>query len=232
MKKYVFRFFLCGLLSFSLLIILTASDKQQKNEDTGIQFNFAVVCKETDGKINIIDPNNDRITLSAGDQIRVFIQPVKNAYVYLYLYDAEKNQLLIFPDKCYMGDDYDFGKSFYIHEGLEWFSEWLSFDNSGLGDIGRFELVVSEKRLEGLEILTRKYFQVYFSSESSENDKAIAVKNVIDALVEIRKQRNEFISESIVQVPLGGAVRGEAIDATHIMTNSLYGKTINIGYQE
>lgn len=197
-------------------------------EEPEMQFNFAFIQKNVNGEITVIDSNNDVTTLSEGDQIRVFLQPVKNSYIYLYLYNADKNLLLVFPSKKYLKDDYDFEKCFYIHEGTEWFSEWM--DLGGDEGVDKFEFIVSKDRLKHLEAITKEYLILYYEGADSETELKRAKEAVLGELVALRKEKNEFISESDVQVPLGGGVRGEEITATRISTSTDYGKTVIFQY--
>jgi len=193
-----------------------------------LAFKWAFVARiDPDGRNKVVniaknDLDNTKIpSVSAGDKIALYIEPLEHTYIYIYLLDAGNNLELIFPtsmDSEVLQNEFSPGVGTYIPGKYEWFS----FDENKGSET--FYLVASPKRLEKLEELTRNYV-------NADEDQAFAKQEILD---EIKGKKRLVAFKTRLERPIafGGRIRGLEIDiaklAVEVEADHFYSKTIRI----
>ncbi len=224
--KFTFSFFIVTIFVFIVVVQNCQSSEKAEDHAQNISFNWSIVHTDKKGQKKVLNIKKD-ISLSSGDLLKIFIQPIKNVYVYLYLLDSEDNLTLIFPHKIEdLDNNYVLGQEYNIPEGDSWFS----LDESRGTET--FYLLASSERLRTLEALTKEYVN------SSENAKE-AVKTKI--LAEIKNTLRHFspLASLFSEKPISiaGTFRSSkeeknlADSAIQIKAKNFYSKTIRIEHK-
>jgi hypothetical protein len=170
--------------------------------------------------------------LKSGDDLKMYIELVKDCFVYLVYQDSKGNISLIFPNDGFkqFTADYRIAKPYYIPKGRDWFQ----LDPN----VGResYYLLGSSERLLDLESLIGNYL----SADASK--KPDLAKNLIAEIRNIRKRFKTFATLAEKPITIGGNVRGiekaesvrrpdVATLSTQVSANNLFSKTITIDHQ-
>ncbi len=197
-----------------------------------VEFKWALVARiDPEGRNKVVNIAKDaltkdfKLTVSPGDKIGVYVEPVENAYVYLYLLDSRKNIELIFPtsmNKSTIQSEFTPRKGTYIPGRYEWFT----FDENRGTET--FYLIVSKKRVTRLEELTKNYL------DADERGKELAKQKLLDEITGVKK---DIAFKTTLERPLsyGGIIRGLEIDiarlAVEVEAENFYSKTIRVKHE-
>ena len=72
-----------------LFAVYAAEQSKTSNTSDILQFEWAFIIRDQDGKTKTAD-FNDKVTVKKGDALRIYLEPVTNAYLYLYMFDSQK----------------------------------------------------------------------------------------------------------------------------------------------
>lgn len=214
------------LIIFIVAIELGLNPLAESEQNEIICFNWVFAVKDAQGQIKAIDFNT-RTKLTSKDLFKIFLQPIKNAYIYLYFYDSEKQLSLIFPKSIdFFSGNYGPGVKYFIPEHAKWFSV---NDSSG---VEKFFLIVSKDRLYKLEDLTKEYATIYNDGSSSSYKINAAKQKVLDEMTNIKQQNSTFAVLAEKPIPIAGSIRGENAKiescAIHVEAEVFYAKTIRL----
>jgi hypothetical protein len=220
MKKYLLVIFLF-LFSFPLL---SFSPKQT----TPLSFAWAFISLGGDGEAASIDCTQPVIPMKTGDRIKLYIKPIDNAFIYLFLLDTENRLHLLFPENLEFFDtDYTFGNQYIIPEGRTWFSldepEGMEY----------FYLIGSRERLSGLERLTAAYILLCDNTSPGDPQKRDAAQEaIIEEIRSIQKGTSPLAEGLETPVPISGSFRTvEEVagnPAVLVQSEDVYVRTIRI----
>ena len=215
------------LILIILFLDFTPGQKSYSEEKNinQISFHWALLNK----KNNIIRSLDCRheVKINKNDFLSFFIQPLKNAYIYLYLYDTEKKLYFLFPSELndFKNETY-YEKKFFIPKG----DNYLIFKNQS-GKI-KFFLLASKSRLKNLEKLTNDYLRYTDNINKSNIRIEIAKQKILHYILELKHQFNQKRIKAETPVPFAGSIRGEKnnvqFEATLVQTDKTYVKTIYI----
>ncbi len=226
---------ICSVVIYILLLSLMAHQgavAQQKSEKGELRFKWSLIVRiDPDGRNEVVNiakdvvtKKTDRLSISAGDKIAMYLEPAGNTYVYLYLLDSNDELILLFPAGLgtnNIENQSTLGKGTYIPGKYEWFS----FDDKK--GYESFYLLASPKRLTKLEQLTKNYAE-------TEKEKDIAKEEVLDEIKGIKKTL-AFETAQEKPIPFGGRVRSLEIDvadlAVEVKAKDFYSKTIILKHE-
>jgi len=197
-----------------------------------VEFKWALVARiDPEGRNKVVNIGKDalakdfKLIVTPGDKVGVYIEPVENAYVYLYLLDSRKNLELIFPtsmNKSTIQSEFTPRKGTYIPGKYEWFT----FDENRGTEM--FYLIASKNRLTKLEELTKSYI------DADEGNKEFAKQKLLDEITGVKK---DIAFKTPLERPLsyGGIIRGLEIDiarlAVEVEAENFYSKTIRVMHE-
>ena len=220
LKNTIYRF--CGLAG--ILFLLSSLPSYSAAE---MLFRWAFIKHHDQAPDQVLDFSKPPLVKS-GDELRIFLEPLSNAYIYLYLYDSGKKLSLIFPADfaVFASDDYS-GHAKYIPQRGNWFTVE---DPTGTE---RFYLLASERRLDSLEQLTRDYY-----ADVNAGSKAA----LLTEIKSLRKKHSHLTAEAETGVSIAGTIksfRGIAsntpvdgrIEAIEVRARHFYGKTIRLKHE-
>jgi hypothetical protein len=192
------------------------------SEDVQLQFNWAFVKRALNGSPRAID-FSEKVAISPGDLFKIIIQPVKNAFIYLFLLDASENLQLLFPDRFTDFDSLSYlNAQTFIPTGENWFTL-----DSAQGT-ERFYLLASYKRLSSLESLTLAYQK----AAKGKNSPDAARQAVLDEISRLRRAYSQLTTAAEKPVTIAGGTRGAneaaAKLATQIEASNYYTKTFRL----
>jgi hypothetical protein len=193
--------------------------------DKPITFLWALIYRDNTGEIVTIDPVKAEAKLSSKDKFKIFIKPVENAYVYLFLLDAQGSLSLVFPEYLdFFRQGYTWGVSYNIPE----VDDWLYVDE--MSGTEEFYLLASGERLTKLEQLTTAYKTQVSMKQKDTERLALAQKLVLDEIKRLRLERFNMQSPAEKPVPVAVNFRGVGklieILATEVKASGFYAKTI------
>ena len=212
-------------ISSGLVEVATADDGE------GVNVRWAFGALVGSGENRRLQPVTRDITLRTGDQFKMFVELKKRSFVYLLYYNPQDGIRMLFPYTLEQFDtDYQLARRYYIPQGDAWFE----LDQH----IGRenFYLVVSPRRLDGLEALLREY-------ETNDPEKKAELLNLIlQEIREIKRHQRELAVPAERPVPIGGAIRGleklplgnspdVAVIADDLLSTGLIARTFTIEHQ-
>lgn len=205
---------------------------QQGSETDDLRFKWSLIVRIDPGGTNevvniaknIVTKKTDKISISAGDKIAMYVEPDESTYVYVYLLDSTNKLIPLFPRSLAgnnLENELKLGKGTYIPGKYEWFS----FDDKR--GFESFYLLASPKRLTKLEKLTRNYVE-------TEKEEDLAKQEVLD---EIKGIKSAVVLETPQEkpVPFGGRVRTLEIDVAdltvEVKAKGFYSKTIILKHE-
>jgi hypothetical protein len=197
-------------------------------DSTKLAFNWAFVSRSADGSSKPID-FSERVSIKPGELFKIHIEPIQNAFVYLYLQDAAGDVTLLFPEDFQTFDSNAYIEhQVFIPEGENWFQ----LDNAKGTE--RFHLLASTERLKTLESLSLAWQKVKDNSKSSTAAKGAARQAVLDEIARVRKQHSQLTIAAEKPVTIAGGTRGintsVAKLATRIEATEFYTKTFRLDH--
>ncbi|MGA2639769.1 MAG: DUF4384 domain-containing protein [Spirochaetia bacterium] len=197
-------------------------------EGAKLAFNWAFVSQAADGSAAPID-FSEHVSIKPGELFKIDIEPVQNAFVYLYLHDAAGDLSLLFPQRFEMFEGKSYvGTSILIPDGKDWFQ----FD--GTKGTERFYLLASTQRLRTVEALTLTLQRVKDNPKSTGSEKAAARQAVLDEIARVRKQHSQLTIAAEKPVTVAGSTRGMKTSveklASRIEATEFYAKTFRLDH--
>ncbi|MBN2443222.1 MAG: DUF4384 domain-containing protein [Spirochaetales bacterium] len=216
------------LLFIILILIIYTSLAAEETKEGKVCFNWAFVYKDETGFLQSIDFNKQINNLKPGNRLKIYLEPVQNAYIYVIHYDSNKELFLLFPDrKKELFYDYQSGRGYYIPEKKIWF--YLKNDSG----MEFFYLIVSPTRCKDLEKALHEYFRFSDTSVVQDNESDTAKQVVLEEIRNLKKRNSVF--QGLVEKPLivAGDYRGD--DTIHqfiytIEVENFYAKTIRVAH--
>lgn len=203
---------------------------EENKKATKLIFHFALVYKKAETGITAINIT-PYSTLPGGTHLKIYLKPVKNAYIYLFHYDTGKQLSLLYPGSPDYYDEYlPMEIDFFLPDETKWYT---LDEKKG---IEYFYLIASTSRLLSLESLTRTYLTSIKAKSSP--DKIIQSREaIINTLLEIRKKSSTLATPAERPIPITGNIRDEKKEpeliislGTEITAGEIYGKTIRIAH--
>lgn len=212
---------ICSLTGlFICLISLSAFSDEE------ILFRWAFVKNNSMHQDQMLDFSSIPVVKS-GDEMRIVLEPLSNAYIYLYLYDSSKNLSVIFPDNFSQFDSKDYNGNVYYIPDQGWFS---LVDPTGKE---HFYMLASSLRQERLEQLTLAY---------KLNPNAETRAAVLSEIKSLRKKHSKLTAEAEVGLSIAGTIKtfrgpgqnastADTIKPTEVRAKRFYGKTIRLKHE-
>lgn len=225
MKRKTYSPLLAGLVCYLIMCAPGLWSTRADADDSKLAFKWALLHRESGGEEKLLDFKKKPM-VRTGDQLKLFIQPMKNAYIYFYLLDSMKDLSLLFPHSMDdFGKDYSFGREYFIPTGNHWFS----LDKKK--GVETFYLIASKERLTSLEAVTREYLNA-----SAGVEKKAARAKVLDEIKKTRRQFSRFATFAEKPVPVAGGVRGMkkkkiSESAHYVEANGFYSKTLRLEHK-
>ena len=213
------------LLLFFLFIplIIVSTSAETTTQDT-LLFKWAFIHSPKNGKAKIID-FKQKPSISCGDSLQLFLQPLRNTYIYLYLFDSKKELDLIFPENIdFYTKNYQDGIEFFIPADTT--QRFLVDDNIGME---QFYLLASSKRLIDLENITKKYLK------NRKNMEIMA--ELLEKIKTLRRKYSGLTTTVEKGIPIAGTIRtrgtktGMAGMIIQVKAINFYGKTLRLKHE-
>lgn len=207
-----------------IAIFLSCSSALNASEDN-LSFKYAFIRKAPDKVTEEILDFAQKPQVKTGDQLRIFLQPIENAFLYVFLESSQKNLDLMFPETPDAYDNtFEMKKNYYVPGKTTWFEV-----DKNKGD-ERFYILASSERLTGLEEITKKYLA------NNKNDEYKA--KVLEEIKNVRQSFSRLASNTETGVPIAGTFRTRGLDdstiignATHVDAKQFYGKTLRLTHE-
>ncbi|MBN1697344.1 MAG: DUF4384 domain-containing protein [Spirochaetales bacterium] len=213
------------VIMFLIPLFYHYAEEQAANS---VCFRWAFVYKDETGEIQSIDHNKYINNLTSGNRLKIYLEPVRNAYIYLILYDSRNDLFILFPDmKREFFADYQTGKEYYVPEK----NIWLYLKNDGGMEV--FHLIVSRTRCEGLEQAITDYLDLLEKESVTEKMMNMAKQSVLEAIRDLKKRNSVFQGPDERPLSIAGDYRGDKtirqfID--RIEVESFYAKTFRVAH--
>ena len=209
-----------------VLVLLVAAVAGLGAQAADMAFNWAFVKRATDGSPAPV-VFSERVAVAAGDLFKIYIEPVRSTFVYLFLYDAQGALQLLFPERFDVFTEPSYlQKQYFIPEGENWFS----LDNAK--GIERFYLLASRERLTRLETLALAHQKAAGDGKSSAAVIGAARQAVLDEIARLRTKHSQLRIAAEKPVTIAGAMRGlnaaVAKEGTRIEAAEFYTKTFRL----
>jgi hypothetical protein len=211
-----------------IALLLTAAAVLAVAEEATLAFNWAFVKRAANGSAVPID-FKERVNIASGDLFKIHVQPVANAFIYLFLQDAQGELDMLFPESfdAFGGGSY-LKTPVFIPAGEDWFT----LDNAKGTE--RFTLLASTERLKQLEALILAFKKTAADAKATAAAKAGARQAVLDELQRLRKAHSSLAAAAEKPVTIAGGTRGinEAVQklATRIEAAGFYWKNFRLDH--
>jgi len=211
-----------------LILILPFFNFAEEQNSDKVCFYLAFVYKDSTGVIKSIDHKKQINNLKSGNRLKIYLEPLQNAYIYLILYDSQNELFILFPDaqKDFF-TDYQTGCGYYVPEKKVWF--YLKND----GGMELFHFIVSRTRCTGLELVIKNYLSLL--QKQSVSDKMInkAKQAVLEEIRILKKKHSVFQGLDERPLSIAGDYRGE--ETIHqfvyrIEVENFYAKTFRVAH--
>jgi hypothetical protein len=179
-----------------VVILLVACAVSLAAQEAQTAFNWAFVKRAADGSPAPID-FKERVSIAPGDLFKIHVQPLRGAFIYLFLHDAQGDLQTLFPESfdLFGGSAY-LNTRYFVPEGDNWFTL-----DSARGT-ERFYLIASSERLRPLESLVRSY------DKASASAKGAARQAVLDEIARVRREHSQLTMAAEKPVTIAGGTRG------------------------
>lgn len=179
-----------------VMLFIAAAAGALPAQEALTSFNWAFVKRAADGSPVALD-FKERVNISQGDLFKIHVQPIRAAFVYLFLHDAQGDLQRLFPEtfEVFDGGSY-LNTSYFIPEGDNWFTL-----DSAKGT-ERFYLIASSERMRQLESLSLSY------DKASASAKAVARQAVLDEIARVRREHSQLTMAAEKPVTIAGGTRG------------------------
>jgi hypothetical protein len=199
--------------------------------DSSIRFSWAFLYQGKDGVTRPIDYDKRVVRLKSGDKLKIYLKPLDACHIYLYLYDAQKDLFLLFPEAFDRSTRSDANPRITKNFELPGVNSWYSLDEQ-LG-VETFYLIVSARHLEGLEERTEQYFNGL--RNGSRHRQIINYKHgVLDEIKRLLKESSYLSDAAGKPVAVAGDFRGireeRDLNGVHIEAAEVYVKTIRLAH--
>ena len=221
MKSNVLSRITAPCLLLMLFIILFIGSVRAEADD--VEFIWAFIHRGPDGKKEIIDFKK-RPKVKEGDKLQIYVQPVSEVYIYLYLVDSSKELYPLFPEEPDFYERNSLENKKYFIPGE---NDWFTWDDSRGTE--RFYVFASTQRLKKLEAATQRYW------DNPDNSKLKAA--LLDEIDLTRKRKSQIASTSEKPVAIAGTIRTRGSEpaikgkAVHVKVEELYGKPLRLKHE-
>ena len=212
-----------------ILLVLAAGSGQRlfaSDRDSPILFSWALIFQGSDGITKPIDYNDNVVRLESGDRFKFYLNPPKSCYIYLYLYDAQKNLFLVFPEDFEL-----FEQSTQISRNYELpgVNSWFYLDENRGTET--FFLIASTRRLNELEQSTLRHLED--RTASGQNLRVLTSKHeVLDEIRRLIKETSYLADVAQKPIAVAGDFRGireeRELNGVRIEATEIYVKTIRL----
>lgn len=187
-------FFLLGLCA---LFVESGSCAVASPGKEGVGFRWAFGALLANGDDRKLERMGEEMTLKTGDQFKMMVELESNCFVYVIYHNAKDGVKMLFPyDLDQFNTDYQIAKRYYIPQGDAWFELDQHVGSE------TFYVLASAKRLASIEDLFRQYESANAARRSE------LIKQILEEIQEIKKERHELVAPAERPVPIGGAIRG------------------------
>lgn len=210
-------FLVIALCCTSIWVKAAAADEGK------VSFKWAFLQTSKQKNMEEVIDFNKRPKVASGDKLRLYLKPIENAYIYVFLQSSQHGLDLVFPAQI---DAYKnaplYGKDLWVPGKTKFFE----MDDSRGTE--KFILLASAERLMNLEEITAKYLATH------END---AKAKLLEAIKKTRKSFSSLASATEKGVPIAGTFRTRGGEdalpghATHVEADRFYSKTLRLKHE-
>ena len=210
----------------SLVILILLSGVIHSDEE--IIINLAFLYKQGTNDIRSVLPDESSTILKPGNEIKIYLRPIKNAYIYLFLLDASENLYLLFPQRIsYFDLFYEYNTTYSFPQG----NEWARLDN--MEGIEEFIVIAASQMLAKLEKLLVSYNNLFNKKERNEGKLAKLRYGVLEEIQRLKHEFSQFrrkAKEKLIKVAvkIRSTDEMEEIPMFEITAKAFYIKTIRI----
>ncbi|MBU0676252.1 MAG: DUF4384 domain-containing protein [Proteobacteria bacterium] len=207
------------LILLGIFLLAGTASTEETTPAATIRFNWGLIHQDKNGVQKILDFSSSP-EIATGDSLRIYVRPLENVYVYLYLFDSSKDIALVFPESpdFYEQQPSFLGNEFYIPSSETWFD---IVDPTG---IENFYLLAASERLISLEKATAKYM--------NDEGNAELRATLLEEIKQIRQSHSNFTKIAEKGISIAGTMRTRAIstigEATMVEAETFYSKTLRL----
>jgi hypothetical protein len=210
------------------MLIIPIISTAEEIDTNRVCFHWAFVYKDKAGSMSPVDFNTQINNLQSGDRLKIYLKPVHNAYIYLILYDSQKELFLLFPnaEKGFFYN-YQIGKEYLIPEKRIWF--YLKNDSG----MEIFHLIVSRTRCKKLEEVMNEYLSLMEKKPVSETILNNAKQAVLEEIRILKKRNSIFQGLNEKPLSIAGDFRGDKQIHQYIFmieVENFYAKTFRVAH--
>ncbi|MBN1675594.1 MAG: DUF4384 domain-containing protein [Kiritimatiellae bacterium] len=223
-EKYGRRLPIVAVAMLALALTQGGCGKRPTGEPGAkLRFKWAFLCRDRSGAQRVLDFSGPA-SVHSGDAVQVFVQPIENAYVYLFLFDSAKKLELVFPpDPDFYAESARMGGEYFVP----------ARDESMVMDADRglemFYLLASSKRMTALERLAREYAAAPQNAELK--------AQLLEQIKAVRVAHSRLTSPAEKGVPIAGSVVTRGADAAPsgqgilVEADGFYSKTLRLNHE-
>ena len=205
-----------------LLLLVPGGTVHAGDRASTVSFSWALICQSKQAAPRPVDYRLNVVPLESGDRFKFYLRPLKPCYLYLYLYDSDKNLYLLFPENFQLREQ---NSGFTRNIVLPGVNSWFYLDERGGTEL--FYLIASARRLQELERKTERYLEQR-SAAGGLSDK----HEVLDAIRRLVKESSYLSGAAEKPIAVAGDFRGISqeyeLNGIRIEATGVYVKAIRL----
>lgn len=195
--------------------------------ESEIVFHYAFVIRNDTNAVSLLDTSGTHTRIYPDAHVRILLQPVENACLYLFLHDAEGTLSVLFPERydTVFEEEKYYDALYSIPGPASWF---VPNEKKGTES---FYLLVSQTRLTRLESLVQEYLKL---AETDADRKKEAAGEIESEITMLRRVHSSFTEKAVSPVVIAGDYRGDNTAGylpekmMEVRAGSFYAKTIRL----
>lgn len=216
---------------WALTFLLAPCGAGAQGSEGSVAFRWAFGVLAGQGSDRRLESVTQDRALKTGDQLKMYVEPVRMCFVYVIHHTSQDEVSLLFPYSLEQFDrDYVVSGKYYLPRGHTWYE----LDRSP--GVEAFHVLASAQRLEELERL------IADMQRSEGARRAEISKLVLAEIRNLKKRHRELAAPAERPVNIGGAVRGMekspaggypdiSVLAQDVVANGFYARTFSIDHQ-
>ena len=216
------------LFAFAL-VLLTASVSRLMDgaaaQSESVRFRWAVGAWTGPPRERVFKPLKGDAVLHSGDELKLFVSPTEQCYVYVLLHDSRGNVTLLFPETLRQFDqDYVRGGSYYVPPGAD---RYALDKHTGTETL---HILAAPRRLQRLEGLLTAY-----DAANAARRPPLALE-ISDAIRDLKRRQAPLQAAAERPAAIAGRTRGGAEPdladvAIEVAAADFYSRTLTVEHR-
>ena len=215
-----------SLICLILVLSGPAREAFAADRDGSVRFSWALIYENEQGICEPIDYRSNVIRLQSGNKFKIHLKPHSACYIYLLLYDSQKDLFLVFPEDF---EAFEGNTRLVRNYELPGVNSWFYLDNNSGTEL--FYLIASSRRLDQLEQRVVEYLKEHAASRRDRQGES-GKYAVLDEVKRLIKETSYLSDAAEKPVAVAGNFRGireeHELNGIRVEAAEIYVETIRL----